>query len=134
MNRKTQSNKDFSMELQKYLIHPTESSYVNYDTVNIFKHPVYQIFFWKNEYDNTFFSVYKYLDKYITIIDLKGDVYDLFNEDTDEDVLQQIIIHLLKSLKIYDTIDDITFKKSTNRILVENFNEFSENLKNRCYV
>lgn len=127
-------DKNLYIELYKYLIDPTETTYMNYSTVNIFNHPVYQIFFWKNDYDNTFFSLYKYSDKYITIYDLKGDIYDLFNEDTDEEMLHQIIIYLFKKMEIHNNIEDISFKSCVNNMLIENFTNFSKKLKNTLCV
>lgn len=114
-------------ELSKYLIDPYESSCINYNTINIFRHPVYQIFFWKNESDNTFFSLYKYFDKYITIYD--RNVYELFNEDVDEDILNEIIVYLFKHIKIHENIDDISLEKYKNDVLTEIFIKFTDELK-----
>lgn len=112
---------DYKRFLQNHLISDVDL----YDSVcvRIFEHPVNLIFFCIDKSSKVFFSVYQYMDIYVVISDLSGDIYEDLKESDDE-IFCEIIRYLFKNLKIYRSLTDITIG---NTYLSEEFDWFVQN-------
>jgi len=124
-------------KLKRHLIDPLESV-VCTNKVNIFTDSVKLIFFWKSGKDNCFFEIFEYLDKFICIKDSSGYIYNLWNEEIDNESIYDIIKYIFNKILVYNNLSDIKFSKLENKDLVKDFllfyNEYTKNLTNTMCV
>ena len=117
-------------KLKRHLIDPLDSN-VCTDKVNIFTDSVKMIYFWKAQNDNCFFEIFKYLDKFICIKDSSGYIYNLWNEEIDNESIYDIITHIFNKILIYNNLSEIKFSNSENQDLVNDFllfyNKYTQN-------
>ena len=129
----------YKSQLKKYIVCPSDMypGDINFDIANIFTKPIQQIFFWKDDIGKIFFSIYKHFDKYIVIYDFTGDILELLHEDTCEDILYEIILHLYKKSVIYSDLLDIHsdfLDKYNNKDLIESFDHFYKYINEPTYM
>jgi hypothetical protein len=117
-------------KLKRHLIDPLETT-VCTDKVNIFTESVKLIFFWKSQKDNCFFEIFEYLDKFICIQDSSGYIYNLWNEEIDNECIYDIIKYIFNKICIYNDLCEIKFSKLENQDLTKDFlsfyNEYTTN-------
>ena len=116
-------------KLKRHLIDPLETT-VCTDKVNIFTNSVKLIFFWKSQKDNCFFEIFKYLDKFICIKDSSGYIYNLWNEEIDNESIYDIIKYIFNKICIYNYLSEIKFSKLEKQDLVKDFLLFYNQYKN----
>lgn len=119
---------DYRNQLKRYLVYPLDMYDTDFDNVNVFQYPIKQIFFWSDIKNKSFFSIYEYLNRYVVIYDFSNDIIEMFNEDTCDDILCEIVLYLYKNAKIYDNLGDINIKSiSMNIGLKDAFDYFYTN-------
>lgn len=107
-------------KLKRHLIDPLETTICT-DKVNIFTDSVKLIFFWKATTENCFFEIFEYLGKFICIKDSSGYIYNLWNEEIDNESIYDIIKYIFNKICIYNNLSEIKFSKLENQELVKCF-------------
>jgi len=84
-----------------------------------------------------FFEIFKYLDKFICIKDSTGYIYNLWNEEIENECIYNesiydIIKYIFNRICIYDDLSEIKFSKLENQDLVKDvllfYNEYTKKL------
>jgi hypothetical protein len=116
---------DYKEKIRQYIIDPTETS-LDKNSMNIFYKPIEKIFLWKSDIDDAFFVLFKYNNIFFSLQDKQGEILNLLDENIDDETFYEIMVYLMKSMKIYKSLRDITFTEFENDNLIYDFNKYVE--------